>query len=131
MEHPTVIDPNDPLVERIRTICMAYPESVEIMSWGRSTFRAGKKIFIVMGSSMERPYSIVFKPDAEERVAYLQDDRFFSPPYWGSSGWLAIDIDQPNTDWTELSELIDTSYRQVALARQRKALDAKGGLPLV
>ena len=131
MEHPTVIDPRDPLVERVRTICMVYPETVEMMSWGRSTFRAGKKIFVVMGSSVERPYSIVFKPDAEERVAYLQDDRFFSPPYWGPSGWLAIDIDQPDTDWIELAELIDTSYRQVALARQLKVLDARGQLPLV
>ena len=79
VEHPTVIDPHDPLVERVRTICLAYPETVEIMSWGRSTFRAGKKIFVVMSSSMERPYSIVFKPDADERVAYLQDDRLRSP----------------------------------------------------
>jgi hypothetical protein len=29
----------------------------------------------------------------------------------------------PTTDWQEVTELIDTSCRQVALARMRKALD--------
>ncbi|MCU1558877.1 MAG: hypothetical protein JWN09_2872 [Microbacteriaceae bacterium] len=125
MEHPLVIDPADPFVERVREICMAFPEVAEVVAWGRPTFRAGKKIFVVMSSSMDRPYSIVVKPGEDERLAYLQDERFFSPPYWGSAGWLAIDIDDPQTDWTELSELIDTSYRQVALQRQLKALDSQ------
>ncbi len=94
-------------------------------AWGRPTFRARKKIFVMMSSSMDRPYSIVFKPDAGERHAHLQDPRFFSPPYWGPAGWLGIDIDPPQTDWTELGELIDTSYRQVALQRQLRVLDSR------
>ncbi|WP_411699121.1 MmcQ/YjbR family DNA-binding protein [Conyzicola sp.] len=127
MQHPEVVDPAHPLVERVRAICLAYPESVEVEAWGRPTFRAGKKIFIMVSASMDRPFSIVFKPDSDERGPYLQDGRFFSPPYWGPGGWLATDLDQPGTDWTELGEIIDTSYRQVALVRQIKALDAAGG----
>ncbi len=123
MEHPLVIDPSDPLVDRIRAICLGYPEAVEKQSFGRPTFRAGKKVFVWMSASMDRAYSIVIKPDADARLAYLQDPRFFVPPYWGSSGWLAIDFDAPDTDWTELAELIDTSYREVALIRQLRALD--------
>jgi predicted DNA-binding protein (MmcQ/YjbR family) len=125
MEHPLVVDPADPLVERVRGICMVFPEAAEVLAWGRPTFRAGKKVFVIVSSSMDRPYSIVFKPDADERLAQLQDGRFFSPPYWGPSGWLGIDIDGPQTDWTELGELIDTSYRQVALQRQLRALDSR------
>jgi predicted DNA-binding protein (MmcQ/YjbR family) len=131
MEHPLVIDPRDPLVERVRGICLAYPESVEVRAWGRPTFRAGKKIFIMVSASMDRPYTIVFKPETDERLAYLEDPRFFSPAYWGPGGWLAIDIDSPSTDWTELAELIDTSYRQVALKRQVTALDSRHTEPLV
>jgi hypothetical protein len=78
--HPRVIDPEHPLVRRIRDICMAYP-------------------------------------------AYEHDERFYAPPYWGPGGWLAVDIDRPGTDWRELAEIIDTSYRQVALKRQIRALD--------
>jgi predicted DNA-binding protein (MmcQ/YjbR family) len=125
MEHPLVIDPRDPLVERMRGICLAYPESAEVRAWGRPTFRAGKKIFIMVSASMDRPHTVVFKPDEDERLAYLDDPRFFSPAYWGPGGWLAIDIDSPSTDWTELAELIDTSYRGVALRRQLTALDSR------
>lgn len=131
MEHPLVLDPVDPFLVRVREICMAYPEVVEVQSWGRPTFRVAKKIFLVVGSSMDRPHSIVFRPDAEERRAYLEDDRFWVPPYWGPSGWLAIDIDGEATDWQQIAELIDTSYRMLALKRHLRVLDASGGLPLV
>ena len=130
-EHELVVDPHDPLVERVRAICMGFPETVEVQAWGRPTFRAGKKIFLVMGSSMEREYSIVFKPDPDDRPALVQDPRLFRPPYWGPFGWLGIDIDRPATDWTELAELIDASYRQVALVRQLKLLDSRRPRPLV
>jgi predicted DNA-binding protein (MmcQ/YjbR family) len=123
MDHPQVIDPQHPLVKRVRAICLAYPEVAEVEAWGRPTFRAGKKIFVMMSASMHRPNSIVFKPAAGEREAYLARDGFFSPPYWGPGGWLAVDLDAPDTDWTEIAEIIDTSYRQVALVRQIRALD--------
>lgn len=116
--------PGDPLVERVRQLCLPYPEAVEVEAWGRVTFRAGKKIFVTLGSSMERPYSIVFKPDPEERLAQREDPSFFVPPYFGPAGWMATDIDAPDTDWALLAELIDTSYRQVALKRMLAALDA-------
>ena len=131
MEHPLVIEPNDPHLEHVRSLCVAYPEVTEVQSWGRPTFRVAKKIFVVVGSGMDRPHSIIFKPDAEERLAYVQDDRFWIPPYWGPSGWLAIGLDDPSTDWQEVAELIDTSYRQVALKRHLKVLDSGGGIPLV
>lgn len=121
---PQVVDPRHPLVVRVREICLAFPEVVEIPSWGRPTFRAGKRIFVVVGSSHDQPFSIVFKPTSEERLAYLQRHGFWSPPYWGPGGWLAVDI-EGTVDWTELGEIIDSSYREVALARQIKALDAR------
>jgi hypothetical protein len=34
---------------------------------------------------------VIFKPDSDDRLALLDDDRFYSPPYWGPSGWLALD----------------------------------------
>ncbi|MHB1171852.1 MAG: hypothetical protein ACYCZY_05055 [Lacisediminihabitans sp.] len=61
-----------------------------------------------MASSIDRPHTIVFKPDADDRLACLQDARFFSPAYWGPSGWLGMGI----------------SYRHVALQLQPRALDS-------
>jgi hypothetical protein len=105
---------------------MTYPEAAEVEAWGRPTFRAGKKVFLLFAAAMDNPYTIVFKPSEDDRPAYLQDDRFFIPKYWGPGGWLAMPVESPETDWTEVAELIDASYREVALARQLRALDERG-----
>jgi predicted DNA-binding protein (MmcQ/YjbR family) len=123
MEHPRLFEPHDPLIARVRGLCLRLPEATEVEAWGRPTFRAGKKIFAIAGSSMDRPNTLVFKPDPEEGRALREDARFFVPPYWGPSGWLGIDLDGPQADWAEIGELVETSYRQVALKRQLAVLD--------
>ena len=123
MEHPRLFDPADAAVARLREICLRYPESAEVEAWGRPTFRAGKKLFAIAGASMHRPQSVVFKPATDEHPALSELDDVFVPPYFGPSGWLAIDLG-PATDWTFVAELLDTSYRQVALKRQLAALAA-------
>jgi predicted DNA-binding protein (MmcQ/YjbR family) len=65
-----------------------------------------------------------FKPDSDERAALLADERFYSPPYFGPSGWLALDLEARPVDGDEVRELVDASYRQVALKRMLRALDA-------
>ena len=129
--HPQVVDPAHPLVAWVRSVCMDYPDAAEVEAWGRPTFRAGKKIFVLVGASMDDPLTIIFKPDADERLAYLTRAQFFVPAYWGPSGWLGVPLDSGDPDWEELTEIIDASYRQVALARQIKALDTKHPKPLV
>ena len=47
--------------------------------------------------------------------------RFSIPPYFGPNGWLALAVDD-RTDWDEVRELLEGSYRQVALKRMVKAL---------
>jgi predicted DNA-binding protein (MmcQ/YjbR family) len=123
MEHPRLFDDPDAALDRLRAVCLGFPEAVEVLAWGRPTFRAGKKIFVAAGASMNRPHTIVFKPDPEERRALVDDPRFFIPPYFGPAGWLAMDFGAPDTDWVELAELVETSYRQVALKRQLTELD--------
>ncbi len=130
-QHPLLFEEGDPVVERVRALCSPYPESAEVMAWGRPTFRAGKKIFVSLGSSMDRPHSIVVKPDVEERLALLELPRVFVPPYFGPGGWIGLDVDEtPDTDWTLVAEVVDASYRQVALKRQIAALDARPVVPL-
>jgi hypothetical protein len=125
-QQPKIVDPAHPLIDRIRAICMALPEAVEVSSWGRPTFRVAKKIFCVAGSTLDRPYAVVFKPaDEDERLAYLQDPRFFVPPYWGTGGWMATSVDSPSTDWVLIAELIDGSYRQIAPPRLVAMLDSR------
>lgn len=117
---------DDPYLADLRELCLAFPESAEVEAWGRPTFRAGKKIFAVFSGLDDRPYGLIFKPEPDERLALLDDERIYVPPYFGPGGWLALDFEAAEVDWTEIGELLDGSYRQVALKRMVKALDELG-----
>lgn len=124
MAHPQMYQDDDPHLRELREVLLAFPEAVEVEAWGRPTFRAGKKIFAVYSGTDERPTAMIFKPDGDERASLLQDERFYAPPYFGPNGWLALDLEAAPIDWDEVRELADASFRQVALKRMLKALDA-------
>jgi predicted DNA-binding protein (MmcQ/YjbR family) len=114
---------DDPYLAQVREVCLALPETAEVEAWGRPTFRAGKRMFAVFEGGDEHPYALVLKPDPSERHALLDDPRFSIPPYHGPYGWVALDLTVADVDWTEVRELVETSYRQVALKRMLSALD--------
>jgi predicted DNA-binding protein (MmcQ/YjbR family) len=124
MAHPRMYDDDDPYLTELREVCLALPETSEVEAWGRPTFRAGKKIFAVFNGDDDHDYALTFKPETDERPALLEDERFYSPPYFGPGGWLSLDFDARRVDWGEVAELVESSYRQVALKRMLKALDA-------
>ena len=117
MSHPRMYRDDDPYLADLRRLALALPETVEVEAWGRPTFRAGKKIFAIFTGLNEERYSVVFRPDDDERPALADDPRFYVPPYWGPSGWLALDLTAAPVDWDEVAELLETSYRHVALKR--------------
>ena len=123
MARPPVYDESDPYLAELRRICLALPEAVEVEAWGRPTFRAGKKIFAVFTVDGDEHPAVIFKPDGSERDAISADDRVYSPPYFGPAGWLALDFAAGPVDWTEVAELVESSYRLVALKRMITELD--------
>jgi predicted DNA-binding protein (MmcQ/YjbR family) len=122
MAHPRTYSDRDPYLKDVRKVCLALPDAVEIEAWGRPTFRTGPKgkIFAMFGGD---PFAVIFKPDPEDDAALRTDDRFWPPPYWGPGGWLGLDLAKAPVDWDEVAELVEGSYRQVALKRQVKLLD--------
>jgi predicted DNA-binding protein (MmcQ/YjbR family) len=123
MAHPRMYSDDDPYLTELRAVCLALPEATEKEAWGRPTFRAGK-MFAIFSGHDGHPYALEFKPDPDERLALEQDARVYVPPYSGASGWLALDFEAAPVDWTEIGELVESSYRQVALKRMIAALDA-------
>jgi len=115
--------PDHPLPSRVRGLCMPYPEAVEAISHGRCTFRAGKRQFAIVGAGAQP--AVLFIPDDLERPVLLDRDDVFVPPYEGAYGWLAIRVEPDAGDWELLAELIDTSYRRVALQRQLRVLEGQ------
>ena len=129
MAHPQMFDDDDPVLARLRELCLALPGADVKISHGRPAFFT-KKIFAGYGAvlkgdhhSSAHDHALVFMPDPAERAAYDQDDRFFTPAYWGPSGWLGIDLDGDGVDWDEITELIEDSYRQTAPKKLIAALD--------
>lgn len=115
-----MFDDADPVLNRLRGLALALPEATEQISHGRPVFRCGK-LFATYGggekgSKVRRDTALLFIPDPGERAALDQDERFFVPAYYGPAGWLALDLSL-DSDWDEVAELLDASFRQVAPKR--------------
>ena len=130
MAHPTMFDPDDPILGRVRSLALAMPGTAEKISHGRPTFYT-KKVFAYYGGSLkvdgvwvQHPHSVVVLLDESERAAVLGEHGAYVPAYLGPSGWVGRDLDQ-NTDWVEVTELLDASYRRTAPKRHIARLDAQ------
>jgi predicted DNA-binding protein (MmcQ/YjbR family) len=108
---------------RVRSLCLDLPEFQEVEAWGHPTFRAGKKMFAAFGE-YEGELSLGMKVGFDRQEELLEDKRFFPTPYAAHQGWVSLRIDG-DTDWEEVNGLLREAYRQVALKRMLKALDAE------
>lgn len=131
MAHPPRYSDDDPFLAEVRRICLALPEAAEKISHGHPNFFT-KKVFAVYGGIVKGDHaadtfsqSMLFLPDAEERQALIEEERFFVPAYYGPSGWLGINFRIGTPDWSEVAELADMSYRNTAAVRLIKELDAR------
>jgi predicted DNA-binding protein (MmcQ/YjbR family) len=129
--HPQMFDDDDPFLQRVRRLVAQLPNTDEKVSHGRPAFFT-KKVFAYYGGSLkvdgawiEHPHSVVVRPDESDRRALLDDPRTYVPAYLGPSGWIGFEFDD-DTDWSEVAELLDASYRLTAPARDVAELDARG-----
>ena len=130
MAHPQMFDDADPFLARVRTLAAEFPGSAEKVSHGRPAFYT-KKVFAYYGGSrkdeggwVEHGRSLVIQPDPDDRRALIAEPRVYIPAYLGPSGWVGVDLDE-QTDWTEITELLDASYRLTAPKRAIARLDAR------
>ncbi len=121
MSHPLMFDDVDPLLAKLRKITLALPGSAEKISHGHPAFFT-KKVFAYFGGSVRNPstgqwthheHSVIVMVEPEDRLALTQDARFFVPAYLGPSGWFGLDLHK-KTDWEEVAELVESSYRLTA-----------------
>lgn len=129
MEHPLMFDDADPVLGRVRAIALALPEATEKVTHGRPTFYTDRVFAYYGGSPRGRTgdrhdAALLFRPDPEDEPALRQDRRFWEPSYLWPHGWLATDLDA-TTDWKEVAELLDASFRATAPKRLVALLDAR------
>ena len=109
-------------LDRLRMVCLAFPEAHEVEAWGEPTFRVRGKIFAMYASANNhhgagRPgvwcKSIAVTQDALVRA---EPDRFFVPPYVGPRGWTGVRLDGP-VRWDVLEDLLTDAWRSTAPRR--------------
>lgn len=113
----------DQALKKVRAICLAFPEAREVEAWGHPTFRAGKKMFAGFGDA-DGKWALGMKMSFERQEELLRDNRFFPTPYAARLGWVSLHLDHV-TNWVEVAELLREAYREVALKRMLKELDAR------
>lgn len=129
--HPVRFRDDDPILARVRKIALTFPGSAERISHGRPNFFT-RKTFVYFGATVKGDHdsrrweqAIQVLPEPQERQALLEDERFFAPGYTGPSGWVGIDLAPASTDWGEVVELVDMSYRATASKSLIAELDAR------
>ncbi len=62
-------------------------------------------------------------PEVRRQLVASNPERFYVPPYLGPKGWVALRIDLPTIDWSEVGDLVVTAYRLQAPKKLARLLD--------
>jgi hypothetical protein len=117
-------------LDRLRQICLAFPEVTERPSHGAPTFFVrDKSTFVTLWAAGhhrdEFPHLwCAAPPGAQEELIATDPERYFRPPYVGHRGWLGVRLDG-DPDWAEIAELCEDAYRAIAPKRLIAELDGR------
>jgi hypothetical protein len=111
------------LVERVRRICLALPETWEKLSHGEPTFFVRKKVFATcaMNHHNDGHYAVVI-PAAigiQEMLVTKSPRKFYRPPYVGVRGWVGIEVDRVSDK--ELTLHLREAWRLIAPQKLQEA----------
>ncbi|WP_329286836.1 MmcQ/YjbR family DNA-binding protein [Streptomyces sp. NBC_00691] len=124
MSSPGDVPPE--ILNRLRSICRRLPESYEEPAWIGVRWRIRRRTFAhVYAPEVERspvyasyataerePVVMTFRAPADELLGLTATGSPFFRAEWGHNAVVAVLGD--HTDWTELSEVITDSYREMA-----------------
>jgi hypothetical protein len=121
-------DERDRILEHIRELCLALPETSERLSHGSPTFFVREKrsfVTVLTDFHGDGRFAIwCAAPDGLQRTLVEADpERFFVPPYVGHRGWLGVRLDR-GLHWDELAGIVEDAYAEVA---PRKLVEAARG----
>ncbi len=110
------MDPGDK-VERLRSICLAFPGATERPSHGAPSFFAGRQFLTIwLDGHHDNQFPHLWcaaPPGVQDELVASEPDRFFRPPYVGGRGWLGVRLDG-SIDWSEIGLICEDAYRSVA-----------------
>lgn len=120
------------VLERLRALALALPETDERESHGSPGFRvggekAGKFFAYLADQHHGTPHiALLARTGSMDELLNLvesQPEIYFKPAYYGASGWVGIILNRPGADWDEVAEWLQRSWRMVAPKRLTRLLD--------
>ncbi len=109
------------ILERLRKICFALPETSERPSHGAPTFFVREKrpfVMVLTDHHGDGRFAIWCAAPAGVQALLVENDpdKFFVPPYVGHRGWLGVRLDR-TIDWDELAGIAEDAFAEVAPAK--------------
>jgi hypothetical protein len=118
----------NPILQRLTATALVLPEVRRELSGSHASFRVRKKTFayFLENHHGDGIVAVTCKvlPGENAALAKAQPQRYYLPAYIGPRGWVALRLDLPKIDWTEVRELLLTSY--LLTAPKRLASLARG-----
>ena len=119
------------LLELVRGLALALPESDERESHGSPGFRvggekAGKFFAYFADQHHGTPHiALLVRTGSMDELLSLvesQPEIYFKPAYYGASGWVGIILNRAGVDWDDVSAWLQRSWRSVAPKRLTRLL---------
>ena len=106
------------VLARLRTICLALPETSEWPSHGSPSFFVREKrcfLMLLDDHHGDGRFAIwcAAPPGNQEMLVAADPVRFFRPPYVGHRGWLGVMLDG-DVDWDEVEGIVEDAFATVA-----------------
>jgi hypothetical protein len=118
-----VLSPDpDALLARLHTVCLALPETDEVVSHGAPAFRVAGRMFAYFrhdhhGDAMTVACLKTIGRDEQEMLVEADPGLFSWPAYLGPSGWIAMNLAADDLDWTHVEARVLASWRLAAPKR--------------
>ncbi len=112
-------------LERLRELCLAFPETTERESHGAPTFFVrDKKSFLTYHNNHHGDGRLAIwaaaPPGMQATLVEAAPERYFAPPYVAHLGWVGLRLDRDAT-WDELAGVVEDAY---AVRAPRRLVEA-------
>jgi len=119
----------DPRLARLTEIALALPEASRQIYGSHAQFLVRKKTFAYFLDNHHGDGIVAVTckvlPGDNKLLAEAQPRRFYLPDYLASRGWVGLHLDVGKVDWSEVKELLGSSYGLIAPARLAEQLKTK------
>ena len=82
--------------DRVRRICLSFPDSSEKLSHGEPTFFTRNRVFVMFSNNHHNDGHIAVcllaAPGVQAALIHSDPQTYYRPPYVGVNGWIGVEL---------------------------------------